>query len=77
MSFGMSTVKTHWGRGACYHNEEVSECEKDILKFEESRSAGTAADQSLTECKLGEVVRLESFWKKSEFTLFVPLKFYF
>jgi len=35
------------------------------------------ADLSLTDCKSGEVVRLESFWKKSEFTLFVPLKFYF
>jgi len=35
------------------------------------------ADISLTECKSEEVVHLKSFWKKSEFTLFVSLKFYF
>ena len=35
------------------------------------------ADLSLTECKSEEVVYLKSLWKKSEFTLFVPLKFYF
>ena len=35
------------------------------------------ADLSLTECKSGEAVQLESFWKQSKFTLFVPLKFYF
>ena len=35
------------------------------------------ADLSLIECKSGKAVHLKSIWKKSKFTLFVPLKFYF
>jgi len=36
------------------------------------------ADLSLLiECKSGKAVHLKSIWKKSKFTLFVPLKFYF
>ena len=32
---------------------------------------------ALTNCHSGEVVTLESIWKQSKYTLFVPLKFYF
>ena len=35
------------------------------------------AELSLLECKSGEAVHLETFWKRSKFTLFAPLKFYF
>ena len=32
---------------------------------------------ALTNCHSGEVVTVESIWKQSKYTLFVPLKFYF
>ena len=52
---------------------------EDQLAFHNVTKVGEVlpADLSLTECKSQEVVQLESFWKQSKFTLFVPLKFYF
>ena len=52
---------------------------EDQLAFHNVTKVGELlpADLSLTECKSQEVVQLESFWKQSKFTLFVPLKFYF
>ena len=52
---------------------------EDQLAFHNVTKVGELlpAHLSLTECKSQEVVHLESFWKQSKFTLFVPLKFYF
>ena len=59
-------------------DEELAKAE-DQLALDNVTKVGEhlPADLSLIECKSGEVVHLKSFWKKSEFTLFVPLKFYF